>query len=401
MNRKIFFITLGYILSLVLFIVCTLIYIQHKDDKLWKDAADKLEKSFDFQGIGYKCVYTEYSNKQIKFVKSSNPVHDEYSYQRMEWEDDFSDIYQFFKIDEEYNGWKFIIVQSTFCGVGMGIAISQAYPSYVGYRRQEYSWGYNFIPSVKDCVEEAYDFFVNNTDSQFIEYYKKGNKNLVLDLINKLGNEYYSLQKLGREGRTFNLDEGAVELDTYMYNGYYKVFIERTVSTTYGYVKQYSAIERDKETKLIIGIILLTIIFVSIIIAIIISYNRKEKHKKELLFNKLKNKCNPVNFMNPYNEKKVEKANIIFELLMKTNHYDIDALKRIRKKAIDELNLNFIDEDYLTELKNKCNPNQFLNPYNAEKFRMANMLYSKLISNKNNIEIIDEIENEINEFLKT
>jgi hypothetical protein len=33
MNRK-FFITLGYILSLVLFIVCTLIYIQHKDDNV-------------------------------------------------------------------------------------------------------------------------------------------------------------------------------------------------------------------------------------------------------------------------------------------------------------------------------------------------------------------------------
>ena len=99
--------------------------------------------------------------------------------------------------------------------------------------------------------------------------------------------------------------------------------------------------------------------------------------------------------MNPYDKEKVEKANSIYEQLMKTSSYDIKTLKILRQQAIDNLNLNFINIEYLQDLKSKCNPQRFLQPYDAEKVRVANELYKKLIDNEGNIEILEEIEKEI------
>jgi len=74
-------------------------------------------------------------------------------------------------------------------------------------------------------------------------------------------------------------------------------------------------------------------------------------------------------------------------------------LKRLRQQAIDELNLNFINVEYLQDLKSKCNPKRYLQPYDAEKVRVANEIYKRLIDNENNIQVLEEIETEIKEKL--
>jgi hypothetical protein len=81
---------------------------------------------------------------------------------------------------------------------------------------------------------------------------------------------------------------------------------------------------------------------------------------------------------------------------MKINPSYLDSLREIRKQAMSQLGINFISGEYLEDLRARCNPQRFMEPYNAEKVRLANVLYNRLINNKNDIEILEDIKNEIN-----
>ena len=195
-----------------------------------------------------------------------------------------------------------------------------------------------------------------------------------------------------------------------MYNGYYKVFIESTKWRTYAIERHEEAIKSDNKNRLIVGGIISSVLFLCILIPLIVKGIRNENKKREqkeeyekkineTIYDKLNNLCNPANFMNPYDKEKVEKANAIYEQLMNIDSSDIETLKKLRQQAIDELNINFINAEYLQNLKLKCNPERFLNPYNAEKVRVANEIYNKLLVNENNIDILEEIEKEIKDKL--
>ena len=353
---------------------------------------------------------TRYANSTVKYSQTVNPEVKPSTFFSEDllgsWNEKHADIYRYFKIDAMYDGWNLFVAKKLYPTT---MVIYYIYPSYVGYRKQESSYMYNWIPSVEDCINEAYDFWINNTKSQFIDYYQKGNKNRVKDLISDLPNEYF--------GWNLNTDkiqpaytEGKIGTMGYMYNSYYKVFIESTKWETYEIERQDEVIAKDKKDRIITGGVILTLVLMCFLIPLIIQNMRNEKRKreheqeyerkkKEHIYDKLKNLCNPAKFMNPYDKEKVEKANSIYEQLMNTSYSDIVSLKKLRQQAIDELNLNFINVEYLQDLKSKCNPERFLNPYNAEKVRIANELYKKLIDNENYIEILEEVEKEIIEKL--
>ena len=50
--------------------------------------------------------------------------------------------------------------------------------------------------------------------------------------------------------------------------------------------------------------------------------------------------------------------------------------------AVSELGISLIDKEELNELKQKVNPKNFMQPYNAEKVSLANELYS-ILSDEN------------------
>ena len=79
-----------------------------------------------------------------------------------------------------------------------------------------------------------------------------------------------------------------------------------------------------------------------------------------------------------YDKEKVEKANSIYKTLMETNPDDEEALDVLQRRASEALGLCLINTDQLTELKEKVNPKNFMNPYNAGKVALANELYSIL-----------------------
>lgn len=405
MGKNVGLLILGYIISLALLFGGANLYINHKDKNLRNQAYDTFNDFFRYQN---KYVDTQYSNGRIRYTQGSNPekkpekstiaiLADSYERNLEEWNDKFSDIYKFFRIDDRDDGWQLFFAENYGNGT---MIICNIYPSYVGYRRQEYSYKNAWIPNVETCVKEAYDFWVNNSKSQYLDYYARGNKNKVDNLINDVRNEYYSWYAKDKiQPISSTLFSGKIGTAGYMYNGYYKVFTELSKYTTYEIERRDYAINEDKTEIYIIGGGLLTLIFIGLLIPIITKYRRKEKKRNQPIFDKLKDKISPANFMNPYDETKVGKANILFDQLMKTNPSDIDSLKRIREQATDELGVSFISEEYIEELKTKCNPKRFMEPYDAEKIQIANSLYNKLLNNENNIETIEEIEGEINKRL--
>jgi len=74
---------------------------------------------------------------------------------------------------------------------------------------------------------------------------------------------------------------------------------------------------------------------------------------------------------------------------MEITPYDKDILTELQLQAVRDLDINLIDSERLKELKEKINPRNFLNPYNAEKVALANELYSML--NSENLTYVDMV----------
>lgn len=404
-KQKILIVVIGYIIAVFLLILGTKLYIKNKTEKLKSQAYERFDNFFKNQK-GF--VDTEYAYGKVKYSQTSNPEKepekgfDFYGYHDA-WEERHSDIYRYYKIDDIYNGWRLSWAGNIRYGTMLLYSI---YPSYVCYKKQEYEYMYNFIPSVENCVNKAYDFWVSNPKSNYFDLYQKGCMSRISDLINDIPNEYYDWRHI-----THYKDSLCnVELLDYMYDNYYKVFNGRTNYQTYEIQERDGVINNERKSKVIAGGIVLTIFLLFFVIFLIIQNNRNEreireheeefrKKRNEPIYDRLKDLCNPAKFLNPYDKEKVEKANSIYEQLMNTSCSDIETLKILRQQAINELNLNFVAVEYLQDLKSQCNPERFLRPYNAEKVRIANELYNKLIDNEKNIEILERIEMEMKEKL--
>ena len=111
----------------------------------------------------------------------------------------------------------------------------------------------------------------------------------------------------------------------------------------------------------------------------IIDWRNKKREMENSKFYKLQKKCNPANFMKPYQKEKIDKANKIYTILMKTTPDDIEALNQLELRIENELNISRIDNEELYILIKKCNPKNFMSPYIPEKIALANEIYSQLI----------------------
>lgn len=103
--------------------------------------------------------------------------------------------------------------------------------------------------------------------------------------------------------------------------------------------------------------------------------------KKELL-----SKCDPSNFMNPYNHDKIAIAN---EIILQLNQaYSLIDLKRIRSEAV-KLNV-YVDSlqiyEYLCKI---CNPTNYTGK--KEEFQTANNLYERVLNSNKNYEELEAI----------
>ena len=280
-KRKIILLIISYLALFPILILGTNYYIENKTNKLRQQSSERFENFFRNQN---KFVDTKYANTTVRYSKTTKPS--TYSYGSGEsldtWKEKYSDINTIFKIDPTDNGWNLFIAGKYFPNT---MVIFRIYPSYVGYRIQENSYMYSSIPSVETCVNEAYEFWTNDSKSQYIDYYQRGNENRVKDLIRNVPNEYFgwsfdkdNIQLSSTDSRFVRQVIGRMG---YMYNDYYKVFSESTKWETYEIEKRYDVIERDKSLRLRIGSIILTVILLSFLIPLIIQNVRFEKNKRK------------------------------------------------------------------------------------------------------------------------
>lgn len=109
------------------------------------------------------------------------------------------------------------------------------------------------------------------------------------------------------------------------------------------------------------------------------------------LYEELLEKCNPACFLEQYNKRKVELANIIYlQVLENKNNYEI--LKSLRSKATKELDIKFATIDLYNLLINACNPQNYTGKnYNFKKLEQANELYDQILKYADDIEALERI----------
>lgn len=109
------------------------------------------------------------------------------------------------------------------------------------------------------------------------------------------------------------------------------------------------------------------------------------------VFKEMVEKCNPQNYMNPYDHEKVRVANEVYSSLMSYETLNEEVLMSLRHRAIVELGVVFDTKAIYNYLCSICNPANYMNPYDAEKVSQANDIFAKIQQYKNNIEQLELI----------
>lgn len=393
-------------------------YIKAKDIRLNREIHNKVEEVFG----GRKYVDVAYSGYKVSYEKIAMPAkpdksafNDPTAYQQLlnEWQGSYGDLTKLYRIKwgsnewlhpyEYEDGWNLVQIESDWEGVTM----TWYFPYAVGYKKQDYSWGFDYAPSVETAVSEAFSFFTTNPNSNFVSdgEFEKGSVNRIMAEARECANEYYWLwedsvprhhimgkplfEKYPKDINNYNYPLQC----TFMYNGYYKVFVARSQPKTYTIVKKsWNPDEKDKEKLWKYWGVGLTILMLLIVIPLWIIDHQRKKIKEESLYDKLKRLCNPAKFLKDYDKEKVDKANMIYQRLMEIKPDDKEALMSLQAEAVASLGIVLIDAEKLKDLTEKVNPQRFMNPYNAEKIKLANDLYSRLTKEGLTYEEFAEIE---------
>lgn len=170
------------------------------------------------------------------------------------------------------------------------------------------------------------------------------------------------------------------------------VFIAAAQEKHYMIQEKEWAVNENRNRLLLWWEIGLTVLFMSIIIPLTIKESKVNKRKSETLYKRLCRMCNPSNFIKDYNKEKVDKANEIYQRLMEIKREDNEALMLLQAEAVASLGIVLIDAEELKDLTERVNPQRFMNPYNAEKVKLANDLYSRLTKESLTYEEFVEIE---------
>lgn len=120
------------------------------------------------------------------------------------------------------------------------------------------------------------------------------------------------------------------------------------------------------------------------------------KADDDTLYAQMKEKCNPANFLEPYDAKKVEVSNDIYSKLDAAKNNE-KGLMSLRNRAIAELGVTYENPALYEKLSALFNPQNFVGDnYDAEKLRVANKYYAKVQKYKENLIELERIYYEIN-----
>lgn len=414
-----------WIVSIPVIIIAINNYIEAKDKRLRIEFSRAVTNIFS----GREYIDVVYSGKKVSYEKKTIPEkpkkrsipQDAESIRLLgdlnkiainKWKEDYGDLYKIYRIKndqnewdvpyEEEDGWQLIkmsLSHDVDVRGNSGILLVQQwlFPYGVGYKKQDYYFGYDYAPSVRSAVNETYDFLTSNPESYIYKDFEKGSCDRIFHEIYEADNEYYtivrdSIPKRWQMGETLwgdlhryaNGKIGGRSVSpmayTYMHNSYYRVFVGLTQPTTWSLQRWDWAVESDRTRILKWWLISSGNLFAIIITILSILLYQRNKRINESDYEKLLRLAHPKNFMNPYDREKVEKANLIYKEVETVDNNDSDTINVLIQRCIDELGISFIDQTQLSELKKLVNPRRFMNPYDAQKIQLANQLFSILSS---------------------
>lgn len=113
------------------------------------------------------------------------------------------------------------------------------------------------------------------------------------------------------------------------------------------------------------------------------------------LYEELKDKCNPQKFMSPYNKEMVDMANRLYKRLLDTSESSTAALKEIRDQAMQQLGVQISTKELYQKLLKYCNPENFMEPYDFEAVQKANEYYALVEEYRNDISELERLDEEV------
>mgnify|MGYP001240321865 FL=1 len=115
------------------------------------------------------------------------------------------------------------------------------------------------------------------------------------------------------------------------------------------------------------------------------------------LYEELLDKCNPKNFMESYDQKKVDEAILIYNDLSRIGKTNEKHIRVIRDRATLELGIKVSTDRLFKELIDYCNPQNFLTavPFQADLLQIANHFYAQVRTSKNDIHELERLSSQI------
>ena len=348
-------------------------------------------RNFKRANIPEKPNKADYENLELKSLINYDDILDS-------WKESYGDLASLWTLnwgsddfrEREDGGWHIVGIRCY--GVEDSfIHTFVLFPYQVGLKKTE--WG-NYY-TVPQAVSEAFEFYTTNPKSGISDRYERGSNNRIWSQIYDSKNEYYGIYKNENEHSWYSgksipyggsPEEGGPIENGCVHNGYYRVYIAASQETHHGIIKHPWNPDIQERNKLYLWwLISLFLVFWIPTIIILISKRKQSKIKNESLKNRLLRRCSPSSFMSNYDKQKIDIANELYKEISKTD--DEDLLITIADRVQQELSIRLIEDFELEDLKNVCNPSNYMKHYDAEKVTLANELYS--ILTKENISFSD------------
>ena len=116
------------------------------------------------------------------------------------------------------------------------------------------------------------------------------------------------------------------------------------------------------------------------------------------LYNDLKEKCNPSNYLEPYRPEKLRQANDIFSKLDQNKDKILELIK-LRNQAINTLGITVSSAQVFRKLVEVYTPSHYTGEnYDPVKLEIANDVYARILEAENNIIKLEEIAKECGMF---
>ena len=313
-----------------------------------------------------------------------------------EWSKVYGDLYVLYELNwgdkypnEHDDGWTINRIHYTPHYPDI-IETNMIFPYRVGLKETE--WFSNTY-TVEQAVNEAYEFYTTNEKSDYSARFKKGSIRDLWSKIYECENKYYSIVEREKplswtagtpikqpEGKSYEEAQRTMPYENgWMHNGYYRVFIAASQIRQY-YVKENEDLIREDRKELQVWWMCgLTVLFLIPIVPLLIAEKKTEKRISETLYQRLLRLCNPKEFMQNYDKEKIDKANSIYQALHSIDPRNEEDLNSLAQRAITELGISIIDSEELKSMKEKANPANYMDPYDAQKVSLANEIYDILL----------------------